>query len=431
MLKISVIGGGSTYTPELVNGFLERRGSLPIDELWLMDIQEERLQVVGEFSKRIAQRQGKPFKIILSNDLREAVSEASYVVTQLRVGQMHARREDEYLGQRNGLIGQETTGIGGMAKALRTIPVMLEIAKTMQELAPGALLVNFTNPAGLITEALSRYASDVSAVGVCNVAITTKMMFLHELAVRTGEITAPVRAHLRTLGLNHLTWHYGFVVDGVDIWQRLFPLYLDQLKKQAEPEFELEDVVRLQMIPNSYLRYYYYTDKMLEKQSHWPPSRAEEVMAIEKELLTLYADPLVDEVPAELMKRGGAWYSTMATQLINAHYNDLDEEHVVNVRHDGAVADWPEDWVLEMPCRVSRAGITPLVVAPLVDECYQLIKRVKEYEILTAQAAVKGSRELVRAALMMHPLGPDEAKVDEVLEDLLQTNREYLPQFGF
>ncbi len=428
MLKITVIGGGSTYTPELVNGFLERHGSLPVDELWLMDIQPERLAIVGEFAQRMAARLRQPFKIILSSDLREALCGAAYVITQLRVGQMHARREDEYLGQRHGLIGQETTGIGGMAKALRTIPVVLNIAKTMAEVAPGALLINFTNPAGLITEALSRFAPEVPAVGVCNVALTTKMTFLHELTVRTGEVTAPERAKLKTLGLNHLSWHYGFEVDGVDIWQTLFPVYLEHLQNQPEPDFEVEDIRRLGMIPNYYLRYFYYTARMLARQDNWPPSRAEEVMAIEADLLARYADPTLAVIPSELMKRGGAWYSTVAAQLINAHYNDLNEEHVVNVRNNGAIAGWPDDWVLEMPCWVSHSGIQPITAPPLADECYQLIKQVKQYEIFTSQAAVSGDRNLASQALVAHPLGPKK-HADTVLDDLLRTNREFLPQF--
>src|SRR5512134_802302 len=199
-LKIAVIGGGSTYTPELVNGFLARVDSLPLKELWLMDIDPERLEIVGGFAQRMVQAKGAPFKVVLSHNQREAIANASYVITQLRVGMMPARRGDEYLGLRHGLIGQETTGIGGMAKALRTIPVILSIANDIREAAPGALLANFTNPAGLVTEALTRYAPDVLAVGVCNVGITTKMGILDRLAEATGTRIEPQRANLNTLG---------------------------------------------------------------------------------------------------------------------------------------------------------------------------------------------------------------------------------------
>ena len=429
MFKITVMGGGSTYTPELVKGFLERQGSLPLDELWLMDIDRERLEIVGSFAQRIIKAAGSPVKVILSTDQQRSLDGAAYVITQLRVGQMHARREDEYLGMRHGLIGQETTGIGGMAKALRTIPVILEIARDMQELAPGAMLINFTNPSGLMTEALIRHAPGVPSVGVCNSAITMKMVILHELALMTGEVTAPERANLKTLGLNHLSWHHGFEVDGKEIWDTVLAAYVEDLIKSQEPEFEVADVLRLGMIPNSYLRYYYYKQKMLEEQNSWPPSRAEEVISIEKELLIDYRDPARSEVPRGLMNRGGAWYSTVATQMINAHFNDLDEEHVANVRQNGAVPGYPEDWVMEMPCLVNKAGIQPLPAKSLPEECFQLIQKVKQYELLTVQAAVTGDHDLVRQALLGHPLGPSEKDVDSVLADLLETNRPYLKQF--
>lgn len=190
-MKITVIGGGSTYTPELVNGFLARAENLPLTELWLMDIDAARLDIVGGFAQRMVAAKGDPFKVVLSTNQREAIRGASYVITQLRVGQMPARVRDEYLGQRHGLIGQETTGIGGMAKALRTIPVVLGIAKDMREAAPGALLLNFTNPSGLVTEALNRYASDVPAVGVCNVGITTKMGILEQIEKLLGQKSNP------------------------------------------------------------------------------------------------------------------------------------------------------------------------------------------------------------------------------------------------
>ena len=221
MLKVTVIGGGSTYTPELLNGFLEREVDFPLDELWLMDIDPERLEVVGGFAQRMAAARNASFKVVLSTDQREAIRDASYVITQLRVGQMAARREDEYLGRRHGLIGQETTGVGGMAKALRTIPVVLSVARDIEEVAPGALLVNFANPSGLVTEALFRYAPEVDAVGVCNVSLTTKMAFLEKMEAISGEKIDPQQAHLKVLGLNHLTWFYGFEVNGPDVWQQI------------------------------------------------------------------------------------------------------------------------------------------------------------------------------------------------------------------
>jgi 6-phospho-beta-glucosidase len=428
-MKITVIGGGSTYTPELVNGFLARVDRLPLKELWLMDIDKQRLDVVGGFAQRMVAAKGDPFKVVLSLNQREAIAESAYIITQLRVGMMPARRGDEYLGRRHGLIGQETTGVGGMAKALRTIPVILDIANDIRATAPGAILANFTNPAGLVTEALNRHASDVPAVGVCNVGITTKMGIIEELEKSTGQKIASERAVLKTLGLNHLTWHYGFSVDGEELWPQLFPAYLEKLKQEQEPEWDIHTLEALGMIPNYYLNYFYYTYKKLRAQDNWPPSRAEEVMEIEKDLLRKYADPALSEPPADLMKRGGAYYSTLATQLIDSHFNDLGQIHTVNVRNNGAVKQWPEDWVLEMPARVDRTGIHPLPAEPLPAACFGLISAVKMYEILTVQAAVYGDKKAAYQALLAHPLGPSADRAQEVLDDLLATNRQWLPLF--
>jgi len=428
-LKIAVIGGGSTYTPELVNGFLARMDHLPLKELWLMDIDPERLKIVGGFAERMVKARGTPFRVACSMDQREAIAGASYVITQLRVGMMPARRGDEYLGRRHGLIGQETTGVGGMAKALRTIPVILGVARDIQETAPEALLLNFTNPAGLVTEALTRYAPGVPAVGVCNVGITVKMDMLDRLKRIMGQDIDPERAQLNTLGLNHLTWHRGFTLDGEELWPPIFATYLEEARSQNEPEWDARTLEALGMIPNYYLEYFYYTDRKVKAQEKWPPSRAEEVMAIEQDLLRDYADPNLTEPPADLMKRGGAYYSTLATQLIDSHYNDLGQVHVVNIRHDGAVKGWPEDWVLELPARVDQNGVRPLPTAPLPSACFGLMAQVKMYELLTVEAAVHGDRNAAYQALLTHPLGPKADKVQEVLDDMLETNRAWLPQF--
>jgi 6-phospho-beta-glucosidase len=428
-MKIAVIGGGSTYTPELIMGFLTRVKELPVSELWLMDIDEARLNIVGGFAQRMVASHGSPFKVVLSKDQRASVKGATYVTTQLRVGQMPARREDEYLGLRHGLIGQETTGIGGMAKALRTIPVILKLAQDMAELAPGALMANFTNPSGLVTQALSMYAPEVSVVGVCNVAIGVKMHIMEGLEKKLGQKIDPQRGELNTLGLNHLTWHRGFRLDGEEMWPQVLQAYVEEIKTSEEPEFPAELIETLRMIPNYYLHYFYDTQHKLEEQKKWPPSRAEEVMALEKDLLRDYSDPKMTEPPAELMQRGGAYYSTAATQLLNSHYNDLGETHVVNVPQRGSVPGWPEDWVLEMPCRVDRAGVHPLPAEPLPETCFGLIAQVKSYEMLTAKAAVTGDRNLLYEAMLAHPLGPAMDQIKPVMEDLLITHKQYLPQF--
>jgi len=428
-MKITVIGGGSTYTPELVNGFLERAASLALTELWLMDIDPQRLEIVGGFAQRMVAAKGDPFKVVLSTDQRLAIAGASYVLTQLRVGQMPARVADEYLGRRHGLVGQETTGVGGMAKALRTIPVVLSIAADMRAAAPGALLLNFTNPSGLVTEALARHAPDVPSVGVCNVGINTRIEYAARLAELLGVPVDPERTALQTLGLNHLTWHRGFTLDGEQMWPRLFPALLEQLRHEDEPEWDVRTLEVLGMMPNYYLEYFYYTGKKLAAQTRWPPSRGEEVIEIEKELLGEYANPALSEPPPGLMLRGGAYYSTLATRVIEAHALDLGRVEVVNLPQGGAVPGWPNDWVLELPARIDRGGLHPLPAEPLPLACAGLVAQVKSYELLTVEAAVHGDRRAAYQALLAHPLGPSADRVQAVLDDLLATNQKYLPQF--
>ena len=428
-MKVAVIGGGSTYTPELVKGFFDRLEEFPLKELWLMDIDQERLEIVGGFTQRIVQAAGAPFSVHLSSNLLESLQGASYVITQLRVGQMEARRADEYLGQRHGIIGQETTGVGGMAKALRTIPVILEIAENLRETGEdGALLVNFTNPAGLITQALHQYAPDVSSVGVCNVAVTAKMEIIEHLEKYSNEKIDPMLVELDTLGLNHLSWHRGLKVRGEDLWPSVIEAYLDQLHQENDT-WEWQVVKILRMLPNYYLKYFYDTQHSLADQENWPPSRAEQVIDIERDLLAMYADPQLISPPDDLMKRGGAYYSTVATQLLNAHYNDLNETHVLNVAHQGAVKEWPADWVLEMPAMVSKDGIKPVSADPLPPVCFGLIAQVKAYELYTVEAAVNGDRDAAFQALLAHPLGPEADQIPDVIEDLLSTHRRYLPRF--
>jgi 6-phospho-beta-glucosidase len=343
---------------------------------------------------------------------------------------MPARVADEYLGKRHGMIGQETTGVGGMAKALRTIPVILGIAEEMRVFAaPGAMLANFTNPSGLVTQALTHYVPEVLSVGVCNVAVGTSMRIKSMLERATGKEIDISRTELNTLGLNHLTWHRGFSVDGEDVWPQVMENYLAELKAEEHPEWDVRTIEVLRMIPNYYLQYFYHTDKKMSDQNKWPPSRGEEVMEIEKNLLREYADPALKEPPADLMLRGGAYYSTTATQLLNAHYNDLGETHVVNIPNLGAVKEWPANWVLEMPARVDHKGIHPLPADPLPPACFGLLAQIKAYELLTVEAAVHGDRQAAYQALLAHPLGPSADKIQAVLDDMLETHKAHLSRF--
>jgi len=428
-MKIAVIGAGSTYTPELIDGFLSRINLLPVREIHLMDIDAGRLQIVGGFINRLLDKANNPFKVVISEDIDSSLDKADVVITQFRVGQMPARREDEYLGKRHNLVGQETTGIGGMSKALRTIPVILDICKRIQKLAPETLLLNFTNPSGLIMEAIQRYAPKIKAAGVCNSAYTTRMKILQNLSALDGIPFTAEDGELLTLGLNHLTWHFGFKLRGLDVWERVFQEYLKLLRAVDEPPFNPDFVEKQRVIPNDYLEYYFHAARKVEIQKSWPPSRAEVVMAVEKDLLTQYADPNLYKIPVELMQRGGAYYSSVAASMIESYWNDRSQIHIANVVHDGAVRGWEKEWVLEMPCKVDRSGVHAIATEPLPLYNYVLLEQVKQYELLTVEAAVHGDRAAAFRALVAHPLGPSEERAAEVLEDMLNTHRQYLPRF--
>jgi 6-phospho-beta-glucosidase len=423
-MKIATIGGGSTYSPELVKGFLERHARLGLGELWLMDVDEERLAVVGEFARRMVVAEGAPFQVHLTTDRRAALEGAAFVTTQIRVGQMAARREDEYLGRRWNLVGQETTGIGGMAKALRTVPVLVDIARDMADLCPDAWLINFSNPSGLVTEALQRYVPKVRSVGLCNSPIGYQMAIAREL-----ELGSPFDVYLDYVGLNHLAWIRGARVGGRDIWPQVFARAVQEAQAQTHPVLPADLMERLGVICSYYLRYYYSTSSVLREQAKGKPSRAEQVIEIERRLLEQYADPQLHTMPEALLQRGGAYYSTAATQLIEAIALDLGEVHIVNTRQMDAVSGVPPHWVMELPCRVDARGLRPLQTDPLPAFADGLLRTVKAYELLTAQAAVSGDHDAAVQALLIHPLGPDAEQVLEVWQDLLDTHRSYLPLF--
>jgi len=415
-MKVATIGGGSTYTPELAQGFIQRQKKLALLEWCLMDTDADRLDVVGGFVQRMVEAEGSPFQVTLATDLGKALRGADFVTTQIRVGGMAARREDEYLGRRWGLIGQETTGIGGMACALRTVPVILSLAERMKELCPEAWLINFTNPSGLVVEAVQRHAPGIRSVGLCNSPIGYQMAAAEVLGIES-----PFDVHLDYLGLNHLAWIRGARAGGRDVWQKAFGM--------GDPAKSDNPSVRLNVVWNYYLEYYYNTKRFLQEQEKGEPSRAEQVMEIEGKLLERYKDKALNKMPPELMERGGAYYSTAAVQLIEAMALDLGQEHIVNMRQEGSVEGLPGDWVMELPCRVDRKGIHPLGAEPLPLFADGLLRTVKAYELLTVEAARNGDRDLVLKALVTHPLGPQIIDAIKVMEDMLNTNREYLPNF--
>jgi 6-phospho-beta-glucosidase len=418
-VKVAVVGGGSTYTPELVEGFVTRSGRLPVDELVLLDVDRERLEVVGGLAGRILARAGWAGRLASTTDRDQALEGAHFVIVQLRVGGQAARFVDETLPLRFGCIGQETTGAGGFAKALRTVPVVLDLAEqTAARGAAGAWVVDFTNPTGIVTQALLDQGH--RALGLCNVAIGFQRRFASLLEV------PPDGVMLEHVGLNHLSWERAVVVDGRDVLPELLANHGEEIAEDIHAPVEL--IRTLEAIPSYYLRYYYFTNEVLEyQQTH--PSRAEEVMAIEGGLLEMYRDPTLDVKPKLLEERGGAFYSEAAAELVASLYDGEGDDQVVNVRNDGALPGLPDDAVVEVPARIGRDGAQPLPQSPLTPEMLGLVQHVKAYERLTVRAAMSGDRGVALKALMTNPLVGDYAVAVPLLEAMLEASRPHLPRF--
>jgi 6-phospho-beta-glucosidase len=403
-MKICVVGGGSTYTPELVDGILRRRERLPVDEIHLLDPNIQRVSIVGRFMARLAAAAGSNVVVKWSSEPREAIRGSAFVVTQLRVGGQAARHKDEQMGRDFGLVGQETTGVGGFAKGLRTIPVILQVAKIIEEEAPDAWVVNFTNPAGMITEMLRRFTK-LKVVGLCNVPWNMKQ------EVATGLEVEMDALELDYVGLNHLSWVRGFKVAGEDRTTDVLGKFRSKLGKQAggshkdEPEFNEGFIQALGAIPNYYLIYFYETAQVLRHQETHP-TRASEVMDVEDRLIKRYEDENLTTKPEELMERGGAYYSESAAALMSDIWSDAGSVQIVNTRNDGALENLPADTVIEVPARITRKAITALRTAPLRPDMDAIVRAVKDYELLTIDAAMNGDRNKAVLALATNPLGP-------------------------
>ncbi|MCA9771083.1 MAG: 6-phospho-beta-glucosidase [Myxococcales bacterium] len=417
-MKIAIIGGGSTYAPEVVEGFIHRAHALGLTEVVFQDVDDERQGFVAGFCRRMVEHAGTPFRLRATGDLADAVDGATFVLTQFRVGGQEARHQDIQLGLRHGLIGQETTGVGGFAKALRTIPVILGIAREVERRAPEAWVINFTNPSGMVTEALTRHSS-CKTIGLCNVPIEMKMGLAAVLGV--GE----ERIRLDYVGLNHLAWIRHVWLDGVDVTATLIERAFDVEKPANIPDMDYDPVLvrALGMIPLYYDRFFYYPTRMLAYLKGRPKDRAEEVLEIERELLAMYRDPATPPVkPKQLELRGGAYYSKVAVEVIDAIVHDRGDEHIVNVPNRGAVEGFPRESVMEIPCALSSKGAEPRRVGALEPEIRGLIHAVKAYEELGIAAAVHRDYNKAFLALLAHPLGPKGEEAEAVLDDLLATN---------
>lgn len=425
-LKLAVIGAGSTYTPELVEGIIKRRNELPVTELYLMDIDPLKLEIVGGLARRMMAASGMPARTVLTAELEEAVRGADFIICQIRVGKLAARVRDEQIPLRHDLIGQETTGAGGFMKALRTIPELSRIAGIIERLAPEAWLINFTNPSGIMAEMLlDRHR--VKTIGLCNVPINMERDARKRIPPERASGAA-----VEYVGLNHLSWVTEIYLDGkgilADQLRGNFPTY--RPANLPKIDFEPELLRELGAIPSGYLTYYYYRERSLAHLKQEPRTRGEVCREIEAELLQLYRQPDLHEKPALLERRGGHLYSEAAISLVSAIYNDKKEEHVVNVRNQGALPFMEERDVVEIRCVVDGNGARPLPMPHFANEhIIGMMRALKAYERLTVQAGLSGDRGLALQALLNHPLVGDYGKARAVLEEMLAANRAFLPQF--
>ncbi len=433
-LKIAVIGGGSSYTPEFVEGIIKRYDELPVDELWLVDVEEgkEKLAIVGDLAKRMVKEANLPMDVFLSLDRQKALYGASFVTTQLRVGMLEARNKDERIPLSHGFIGQETNGAGGLFKGLRTIPVLLEIAEDMVSLCPDAWLINFTNPVGMVTEAFSKYSKHKKFIGLCNVPIGVERGIAEILGIE-GE-----RVRIDFAGLNHMVYGFNVYIDGQNRTDEVLNIFARNSAsvnmKNIDPmEWDGEFIKALRLIPCPYHKYYYKTRDMLRndlKKFEEGLNRAEEVKEVEKALFELYKDKALKHKPRELEKRGGAYYSDAACNLISSIYNDKGDLQVVNTLNGDTIKDLDENNAIEITCKITKDGPIPhKFIQRFPIPIRGLIHQIKAFEILGAEAAVEGNYEKALLAMVTNPLVANDKEGRIMLNELLQAHKAYLPNF--
>jgi 6-phospho-beta-glucosidase len=432
-LKIVTIGGGSSYTPEIIEGFINRYNELPVREIWLVDIEagKEKLDIVANLAKRMVQKAGVPIEIHTTLHRREALANADFVTTQFRVGLLEARIKDERIPLSHGYIGQETNGAGGMFKALRTIPVILDIDRDMAELCPNAWLINFTNPSGMITEAVMRYGKNRKVIGLCNVPIGMEMGVAKLFNVDAS------RVRIDFAGLNHMVFGLHVYLDGKDVTKTVIAEIaagkMDSIVKNIinidwVPEF----IVGLDIIPCPYHRYYFKKEEMLKKELEEfakGETRGEIVKKLETDLFQLYKDPMLDHKPPQLEQRGGAYYSDAACRLISSIYNDKRDIQPVDTRNNGAIAGISPDSIVEVSCVITKDGPQPLTMGELPIEVNGLVQQIKSFERVVIDAAVTGDYNKALFAMTMNPLVSSDRMAKVLLDEMLETHKDYLPQF--
>lgn len=429
-MKLVVIGGGSSYTPELIEGVIKHHEALPITEVALVDIEvgSEKLQINTAFSKRMIEKAGLSIAVSGMLDRRAALAGADFIITQIRVGGLDARARDERIPLKYGMIGQETTGIGGCFKALRTIPVMLDICRDIEELCPEAWLINFTNPSGIVTEAVLKH-THVKCIGLCNCSINMRYDAAQRLSVPAESLDC------RFIGLNHLSVMNHAYLEGKERIQDVLNVFnSESVVKNIEKDEEMDGVAKeLGCMLSPYLQYFYMERQMLEEETAQAigleGTRADQVKAVEKELFIQYGNPELKEKPEALARRGGARYSEAAINLIDSIYNDSQDVQVVDVMNHGLIPQLPDDCVIETNCVIGKNGAKPLPDTDVPLSVIGLICQVKAYEILTIEAAVSGDRGVALRAFLNHPLVRDVRDARAALSEMLEANKEYLPQF--
>lgn len=432
-LKIATIGGGSSYTPELMEGFIKRYEELPIKEIWLVDVEagREKQEIVGAMAQRMWDASPYDVKVHTTLDREEALRDADFVTTQFRVGQLNARVKDERIPFSYGLLGQETNGAGGMFKAFRTIPVILEVVEDMKRLCPNAWLINFANPSGMVTEAVLRYGKWDRVIGLCNVPVMAKM-------TEAIMLDRPVEDLIyKFAGVNHFHWHKVADKAGNDVT----PLIIDKLYQEDNglPKnihgvpFYREQLDEMNMIPCGYHQYYYRAEEMLAhglEEYATVGTRAEQVKALEAELFELYKDPALNYKPKQLEERGGAYYSDAACETIASIYANKNTEIVVSTRNDGAVPDLPADCAVEVTAYLGAQGARNVAFGPLPTAERGWLQVMKAMELLTIEAAVTGIYALALQAFTINPLIPSGATAKQVMDELFVAHKAYLPQFA-
>ncbi|GEM05387.1 putative 6-phospho-beta-glucosidase [Halolactibacillus miurensis] len=433
-MKLVIIGGGSSYTPEIIEGLIKRHSSFPVSTIVLVDIDEgyDKMTIVGELAKRMIEAAGVPIALSWTTNRKEALKDAAFVSTQLRVGGLKAREKDERIPLSHGMIGQETNGAGGIFKAFRTIPVLLDIAEDIHDICPDAWMINFTNPAGIVTEALLKYSPHKKVIGVCNIPFNMQHSIAEVLEVD------PSSVRIEFVGLNHFVYGKKVFVDGMDRTQEVLDRLIEQVVNYSPANIVslgwTETFLKsLQLLPNPYHQYYYKQEAMLAKdlQSYEQNgTRSEVVQEVEHKLFELYKQPTLHEKPKELEDRGGAYYSDVACSLMSALYNDSHEIMTVNTLNQGAIRDLPLDSVVEVNCVITKSGPMPLATGALPEQIKGDILKMKAFEEQVIRASLSGDYEEAFLAFLLNPLVGDEDRAKVVLDELLIAHQAHLPQFN-